>query len=316
MPHLSSIRDVFAQQRTSNGTISARIADIFASSTLTNQVVGAMISSREFLQDAGVSPAGLPVAPADVQPLLISAAITCVTAPAMARILTKAGRKVSSRTVANWLQSTRVWLGLPPANRGKRSRKYRRELEEWHRINGHPTADEIDGGWTPAHRRSPRQTNSPPAAVTNLPEDTPAAAVTAQPASPAPRSANSIHGDGCQDPGETPRPPKTDWAEEARKTAEFARQPQPTPQAKSPPLPEFKKPRATANMLTASPAEIESYAAAVRAGVAAYRADARKLGYEIADTWTGHGDPLRHATKIDETADSHETTSEWGISTP
>jgi len=62
-----------------------------------------------------------------------------------ARILAKTGREVSSRTVANWLQSTRVWLGLPPANRGKRSRKYRRELEEWHRVNGHPTADEIDG---------------------------------------------------------------------------------------------------------------------------------------------------------------------------
>jgi hypothetical protein len=120
-----------------------------------------MISTREFLQESGVSLAGPPVAPADVHPLLITAAITCVTAPVMARILTKAGLEVSSRTVANWLQSTRVWLGLPPANRGKRSRKYRRELEEWHRINGHPTADEIDGGWTPVHRRLPQQTPQP-----------------------------------------------------------------------------------------------------------------------------------------------------------
>ena len=275
-----------------------------------------MISSREFLQDAGVSLAGPPVAPADFKPLLISAAITCVTAPAMARILTKAGRKVSSRTVANWLQSTRVWLGLPPANRGKRSRKYRRQLEEWHRINGHPTADEIDGGWIPAHRRSPQQTNSPPAAATKLPEYTPVAAVPAQPPIPAPRSGDSIHDDGCQGTGETPQTPKTDWAEEARKTEEFAKQPQPTPRIEASPLPEFKKPRATANMLTATPVEIESYATAMRTEVAAYRAEARKLGYEIADTWTGHGDPLRHATKIDESAKSHETTSEWGISAP
>jgi hypothetical protein len=50
--------------------------------------------------------------------------------------------------------------------------------------------------------------------------------------------------------------------------------------------------------------------------VAAYRANARTFGYEIAESWTGHGDPLRHATKIDESANSHETTSEWGTSTP
>ena len=275
-----------------------------------------MISTREFLQESGVSLAGPPVAPADVHPLLITAAITCVTAPVMARILTKTGRKVSSRTVANWLQSTRVWLGLPPANRGKRSRKYRRELEEWHRINGHPTADEIDGGWTPAHRRSPQQTNSPPAAATKPPEYAPVAAVPAQPAIAAPRSSNSIHDGGCQGPDKTPQSTKTDWAEEARKTEEFAKQPQPTPQIEASPLPEFKKPRATANMLTATPVEIESYAAAVRAEVATYRAAARKLGYEIADTWTGHGDPLRHATKIDESANSHETASDWGTSTP
>jgi hypothetical protein len=275
-----------------------------------------MISTREFLQDAGVSLAGPPVAPADVQPLLISAAITCVTAPVMARILTKTGRKVSSRTVANWLQSTRDWLGLPPANRGKRSRKYRRELEEWHRINGHQTADEIDGGWIPAHRHSPQQTNSPPAAATKLPEYTTVAAVPAKPPIPAPRSGDSMHGDECQGPDETPQTPKTDWAEEARKTAEFAKQPQPNPRTTPPPLPEFKKPRTTANMLTATREEIESYAAAVQAEVAAYRANARKLGYEIADTWTGHGDPLRHATKADCPAHSHETTSEGGISTP
>ena len=279
-----------------------------------------MISSREFLQDAGVSLAGPPVAPADFKPLLISAAITCVTAPAMARILTKAGRKVSSRTVANWLQSTRVWLRLPPANRGKRSRKYRRELEEWHRINGHPTADEIDDGWIPSHQRTPLLPTpppaSPPADTTNMPEIGPVAEVPAQSAVSVPCSTNTTHADGNQGPDEMPQPSKSNWAEEARKTAKFARQPQPTPQAKSPPLPEFKKPRTTANMLTASRDEIESYAAAVQAEVAAYRADARKLGYEIADTWTGHGDPLRHATKIDETADSQETTSEWGISTP
>jgi len=275
-----------------------------------------MISSRELLQEAGVSLAGPPDAPADLRNLLITAALTCMTGPVVAKILTNKGRDVSSRTVANWLKTTRVWLGLPPANRGKRSRKYRRELEAWHRVNGHPTADEIDDGWLPTHRRTPPHTNSPPAAATNLPEYTQAAAVPAPPACAAPQSANSIHADGCQGTDESPQPPKTDWAEEARKTAEFARQPQPTPQTKTPPLPEFKKPRSTANMLTATPVEIASYAAAVRAEVAAYRADARKLGYEIADTWTGHGDPLRHATKIDESADSHETTSEWGISTP
>ena len=69
-------------------------------------------------------------------------------------------------------------------------------------------------------------------------------------------------------------------------------------------------------MLTATPVEIESYAAALQAEVSAYRADARIRGYEIADTWTGHGDPMRHATKIDGPANSHETTSEWGISKP
>lgn len=274
-----------------------------------------MISSRDFLQEAGVSLAGPPDAPADLRNLLITAALTCVAGPVVAKVLTNNGREISSRTVANWLQTTRVWLGLPPANRGKRSRKYRRELEEWHRANGHPTADEIDAGWIPSHQRSPKQPNSPPTDTRNLPDVISVAKVPAQPAMTAPRSAKSMYADGDKNPDKAPQPAKTDWAEEARKTEEFARQPHPTPQPEKLDLPIFKKPRAPGNVLTATQGESESYAVALQVDVAIYKAAMRKRGYEIADSWTGHGDPLRHASKIDQADDSHKTTSEWGIST-
>ena len=100
--------------------------------------------------------------PPALRHLLITAALSCVSAPKLAEFLTNNDWAVCKRTVTTWLRGTREWLGLPPIGRGKPSRKYRQQLEAWNQRNGHPTPEEIDSGWIPQHRRSPQQRSEAP----------------------------------------------------------------------------------------------------------------------------------------------------------
>ena len=121
-----------------------------------------MIRSRDLLLATGVSMIGPTEAPPALRHLLITAALSCVSAPKLAEFLTNNGWAVCKRTVTTWLRGTREWLGLPPIGRGKPSRKYCQQLEAWNQRNGHPTPEEIDSGWIPLHRRSPQQQSEVP----------------------------------------------------------------------------------------------------------------------------------------------------------
>ena len=91
--------------------------------------------------------------PADLHPILIAAILACTSAAALGKFLEGAGRPIAERTLVEWLKSTRGWLGLPPINRGRAGEDYRNALDAWHRENGYPTAQEIQDGWVPVHRR-------------------------------------------------------------------------------------------------------------------------------------------------------------------
>jgi hypothetical protein len=113
---------------------------------------GSSFSSHELLKSTGVvldCPDGTPP---ELRNVLISAVLACMRSSKFMAILNEKDWDVSERTVGNWLQSTRVWLGLPRACRGKLSRKFQRSLEEWHQVNGYLSLDDIDSGWIPAHR--------------------------------------------------------------------------------------------------------------------------------------------------------------------
>lgn len=97
--------------------------------------------------------------PLVIRHLLVSAVLACHSSTTFTEFLVDQGYEVSTRTVANWLQRTRIWLGLPAPNPGKPSANYRREIEKWRRANGSPSSEEIDAGWVPVHRRTPQIRN-------------------------------------------------------------------------------------------------------------------------------------------------------------
>ena len=78
----------------------------------------AFIKSRDLLEAAGEGmdrDAGFPLAH---RHLLITSVLEFVSSPALAKFLVGKGHEVASKTVSNWQQFMRKWLGLPAAGRG------------------------------------------------------------------------------------------------------------------------------------------------------------------------------------------------------
>ena len=112
-----------------------------------------LLKSRDLLESAGVTTNPKIGVPLQHRHLLITSVLEFVSSSDMANFLRENGHDVSNKTVSNWQQSTREWLGLPSAGRGKPSVENRRMVVEWRQANGNPTPEEIDAGWIPAHRR-------------------------------------------------------------------------------------------------------------------------------------------------------------------
>ena len=114
------------------------------------------------LQVTGKSFYGAVVAPPELLPALIDSILSQRSAKELHTALVGAipGFNQAENTVGRWLAKTRSWLGLPVRGRGKPSRHYLQEVDDWHAVNGHPTPDDIRAGWLPSHRGGKRSAAS------------------------------------------------------------------------------------------------------------------------------------------------------------